>query len=377
MKFVLFYHSFVSCWNHGNAHFLRGFARELIQLGHRVVVYEPHDGWSRTNALTEPGAALPDAAELVPGIEHRFYQLNDLDLDRALDHADVVLVHEWNEPDLVARVGGKRLAGANFLLLFHDTHHRAVTAPDEFDRFDLEAYDGVLAFGDVLRDIYQRGGWGRRAYTWHEAADTALFHPSPAERDIDLIWIGNWGDGEREAELVEFLLEPAARLNLRTCIHGVRYPEQVRARLQAAGIAYPGWLPNHLVPEAFARAHMTVHVPRRPYVKALPGIPTIRIFEALACGIPVVTARWQDIEGLFPPGSFLKVATGAEMTAALALLRNDPAVAAELARAGLRAIEARHTCAHRAAELLNICANLDQPARRRDQTTSSERMVNA
>ncbi len=377
MKFVLFYHSFVSCWNHGNAHFLRGFARELIHMEHHVVVYEPHDGWSRANALTEPGTALPHPEDLVPGIEHRFYQLTDLDLDRALDHADVVLVHEWNEPDLVARIGAHRLTGANFRLLFHDTHHRAVTAPGELDRFDLEAYDGVLAFGDVLRDIYQRRGWGRRAYTWHEAADTALFHPSPAEPDIDLIWIGNWGDGERETELVEFLLEPAGRLNLHTRIHGVRYPEQVRARLHAAGVTYPGWLPNHLVPEAFSRARMTVHVPRRPYVKALPGIPTIRIFEALACGLPLVTARWQDIEGLFPPGTFLNVATGVEMTAALALLRKDPAMAAELAQAGLRAIEARHTCAQRAAQLLNICANLDQPARRRGQTTNSERMVNA
>ena len=79
----------------------------------------------------------------MPGIERRFYQRNDLDLDRALDHADVVLMHEWNEPELVARIGACRFAGANFLLLFHDTHHRAVTAPDELDRFDLDAYDGV------------------------------------------------------------------------------------------------------------------------------------------------------------------------------------------------------------------------------------------
>jgi spore maturation protein CgeB len=376
MKFVLFYHSLVSCWNHGNAHFLRGFARELIRAGHDVVVYEPQNGWSRTNALTEPGPALPDAQDLVPGIEHRFYQMNDLDLDRALDHADVVLVHEWNEPELVARIGACRLR-ANFLLLFHDTHHRAVTAPDELDRFDLDAYDGVLAFGDVLCDIYKRRGWGRRAYTWHEAADTALFHPSPGEPETDIIWIGNWGDGEREAELVELLLEPAARLNLRIRIHGVRYPEHVRARLDAGGVQYEGWLPNHIVPSAFARARMTVHVPRRPYVEALPGIPTIRIFEALACGVPLVTARWHDVERLFPPGSFLNVATGSEMTAALDLLRKDPAMAADLARAGLQAIEARHTCTHRVAELLNICANLDQPARRERPTTNSERMINA
>ncbi len=377
MKFVLFYHSFISCWNHGNAHFLRGFARELIRLGHQVVVYEPQDGWSHTNAQSEPGPPLPRAEDLVPGIEHSFYQLDSFDLDRALDHADVVLVHEWNAPDLVARIGARRLTGANFVLLFHDTHHRAVTASNELDRFDLDAYDGVLAFGDVLRDIYQRRGWGRCAYTWHEAADTAAFHPSPAEPETDLIWIGNWGDGEREAELVEFLLEPAARLNLRTCIHGVRYPDEVCARLCALGVSYEGWLPNHKVPGAFGRARMTVHVPRRPYVDALPGIPTIRIFEALACGIPLVTARWRDVEGLFPPGSFLNVASGSDMTAALRALRNDAPMAADLARNGLRAIEARHTCAHRVAELLSICASLSQPRRGETQTTNSEQMVDA
>ena len=53
---------------------------------------------------------------------------------------------------------------------------------------------------------------------------------------------------------------------------------------------------------------MTVHVPRRPYVEALPGIPTIRVFEALACGIPLVSAPWADSEGLFPPGRLPLVA---------------------------------------------------------------------
>ena len=56
------------------------------------------------------------------------------------------------------------------------------------------------------------------------------------------------------------------------------------------------------MPEVFARFRVTVHVPRRPYVEALPGIPTIRVFEALACGIPLVCAPWDDAEGLFTPG---------------------------------------------------------------------------
>lgn len=102
-----------------------------------------------------------------------------------------------------------------------------------------------------------------------------------------------------------------------------------------------------------------MHVPRRPYAKALPGIPTIRVFEALACGIPLISAPWDDVEGLFTPGrDFLMVRDGREMRAALATLLEQPALAAELAAHGRRTIEERHSCAHRVDELLAICRTL-------------------
>jgi spore maturation protein CgeB len=363
MKFVMFYHSFASCWNHGNAHFLRGIARELLRLGHEVVVYEPVDGWSRSNALQDGGGdALAEAARLVPGVALRTYDPLAVDLDEAVDRAQVVLVHEWNDPELVARIGDRRRDVRDFLLLFHDTHHRAATAPHEIARFELDHYDAVLVFGEVLRQVYQRLGWGRRVFTWHEAADVALFRPWPdISKDTDLVWIGNWGDGERDRELQEFMIGPAMRAGLKARIHGVRYPDHVRQRLHELGIEFGGWLPNHCAPQAFARAKMTMHVPRRPYVEALPGIPTIRVFEALACGIPLISAPWDDAEGLFTDGSFLKVKDGAEAGAALRLLASDPALAAETSRIGLQAIHERHTCAHRARELLAIVGSL-QPA---------------
>jgi spore maturation protein CgeB len=364
MRFVLFYHSFASCWNHGNAHFLRGIARELVGAGHHVTVYEPADGWSRANALRDGGeAALREAETLVPGVQIRTYDPTTLDIAAATENADVVLVHEWNEPALVAALGRARAARARFLLLFHDTHHRAVSAPGEIERFDLDGYDAVLAFGEVLRQTYIARGWGRRAYTWHEAADTALFRPLPdVEPDTDLVWIGNWGDGERADELQHFLIEPVARLDLRARVHGVRYPQHARDALARAGITYEGWLPNHQAPQAFARARVTVHVPRRPYVEALPGIPTIRVFEALACGIPLVSAPWRDAEALFPRGSYLTARNADEMSDALSLVLRDREFAAELARTGLQAIRARHTCAHRVAELFDIVAALRGPA---------------
>jgi spore maturation protein CgeB len=360
MKFVLFYHSFVSCWNHGNAHFLRGVVRELIRMGHAVTVYEPEDGWSRVNALADGGAqALEEAAALVPGVTLETYQLDTLDLDKATHRSDVVIAHEWNPPALIAALGQKRANGGRFTLLFHDTHHRAVTAEDEMGRYELGGYDGVLVFGKVLREIYERRGWGRAVFTWHEAADTALFRPEPSpKKDVDLIWVGNWGDEERSRELDEFLIQSTAKLQLRTRVHGVRYPQTARAHLGAAGIDFAGWIANHRAPQAFAKAKFTVHVPRRPYTQALPGIPTIRVFEALACGIPLISALWDDSEGLFPDDCYLKVRDGGEMTLAMTRVLHERDLAPALARAGMNAIAARHTCAHRARELMAILAAL-------------------
>jgi spore maturation protein CgeB len=373
MRFVLFYHSVTSCWNNGNVHFLRGVARELIRAGHTVTVYEPEDGWSRVNALADEGAdVLAETARLIPGLNVVGYRSDALDLDRATDRADVVLVHEWNTPDLVAALGTRRIGGAPYTLLFHDTHHRAVTAADEMARYDLDGYDGVLAFGEVLRSIYERRGWGRRAFTWHEAADTALFcPPRVVSQEHDLVWIGNWGDDERSRELSTFLVEPAARLNLRTRVHGVRYPANARALLRRHGIEHAGWLPNHRAPDAFARARLTLHVPRRPYTRTLPGIPTIRVFEALACGIPLICSPWEDSEALFPDGAYLMARDGDEMARAMRRVLDEPDLARELTENGPRIIRQRHTCTHRVVELLATLAALDRRSTARLPTLQS------
>lgn len=359
MNFVLFYHSLVSDWNHGNAHFLRGIVAELQARGHRVRVWEPAAGWSRTHLLQEQGpAALEAFQQAFPDLHSHTYDEATIDLAAAMDGAQVVLVHEWNQPGLIARIA--RQAPAHCRVLFHDTHHRCVTAPQEMARYDLSGYDGVLAFGEAVRQQYLHRGWGARAWTWHEAADTALFQPRPAcSPQGDLVWVGNWGDDERTAELDQFLIQPVRRLGLRARIHGVRYPSQALDRLRQAGISFGGWLPNHRVAEVFGQYRMTVHVPRRPYVEALPGIPTIRVFEALACGIPLVCAPWSDTEHLFRPGrDYLVAQDGAQMQRHLRELLHDPAAAAELATHGLETIQARHTCAHRVDELMTILSDL-------------------
>jgi spore maturation protein CgeB len=386
MRIAMFYHSLVSDWNHGNAHFVRGIVQELLDRDHEVDVFEPRDGWSRTNLVRDHGREAIDAFHRAyPRLRSRTYDTSSFDPDDVLRGVDLVLVHEWNDHDLVARVGAHRAARGRYVLLFHDTHHRSVTDPASMAAYDLRHYDGVLAFGDAIRDLYLERGWIERAWTWHEAADARVFYPrrkataetagnsssaaSPPEssavtavsavnRDAaggDVVWIGNWGDEERTAEIDEFFLQPVKRLGLRAAAYGVRYPEAARAHLASCGVEYCGWLPNADVPSVFARYAATVHIPRRPYLEALPGVPTIRVFEALACGIPLISARWDRTADLFTPDEdFLVARDGDEMTAHLRVLVSDEGTRKRLATRGLGTIAARHTCAHRVDELLKI-----------------------
>jgi spore maturation protein CgeB len=360
MRFLFLTHSIISDWNHGNAHFQRGMMRELIARGHRALAAEPADGWSLASLVAERGPVVVDRFRAdfpeLPFLRYRRLA----ELEPALDDADVVIVHEWTDPALVTALGRRRAAGAPFVLLFHDTHHRAVSAPEEMRRLDLDGYDGVLAFGAVLAETYRRHGWGRNVHVWHEAADTRLFAPVPGvARDRDLVWIGNWGDGERSAELADYLVRPVADLGLAATVHGVRYPDAARRALADAGIRYAGWLPNARVPAVFAAHRATVHVPRRFYAEALPGIPTIRMFEALACGIPLVSAPWSDAEGLFRTGEdYLTARSGVQMRRQLRRVLRDRDLAASLSRKGRETILQRHGCSHRADELFAILARI-------------------
>jgi spore maturation protein CgeB len=355
MKLVYFAHAIASCWNNGNAHFLRGVGTALQELGHEILFCEPSGGWSESNLVADHGpAALDGFRNTFPHLRRTQYDAAAPDLAALTDGADLVLVHEWNDPALVNALGRLRRGGAPFLLFFHDTHHRAISQPGEMARFALNDYDGVLAFGAVLAEVYRRRGWGGRAFVWHEAADSSLFTPQHANADGDLVWIGNWGDEERSDELREFLLAPAEALGLRTRVYGVRYPLAAREELARRGLEFCGWLPNSEAPNLLGRHRATMHVPRRPYVKMLPGIPTIRVFEALACGTPLVCAPWDDAEALFPEGCYLTARGGDEMRRCLERVMSDRDLRRGLREKGLRTIAERHTCRHRAEELLGF-----------------------
>ena len=104
MRIAYFTHSLASCWNHGNAHFLRGVLRALIARGHDVRAFETAGSWSLANLLADHGTAglkpYQDAYPDLAGIAAEFAA--DADPAALIGDADLVIVHEWNPPALVA-----------------------------------------------------------------------------------------------------------------------------------------------------------------------------------------------------------------------------------------------------------------------------------
>jgi hypothetical protein len=76
---------------------------------------------------------------------------------------DGFAIHEWNDHELVRRIGAHHARNRDYRLFFHDTHHRAATDPEAMAAYDLSHYGGVLAYGAVIRDLYLRRGWAADA----------------------------------------------------------------------------------------------------------------------------------------------------------------------------------------------------------------------
>jgi len=147
LSFRIFAHSWISDWNHGNSHFLRGLAQELLKDGHETRCYEERDGWSMKNLVKESEQCAAEAwirfRKAFPDLDVRFYARSDefeQYLASELRNADVVLIHEWNSSEVVASILALR-SKLKFRALFHDTHHRAYTSPKEILRMPLDQFD--------------------------------------------------------------------------------------------------------------------------------------------------------------------------------------------------------------------------------------------
>jgi spore maturation protein CgeB len=365
LRFALFYQSVISDWNHGNAHFLRGLMRALQANGHTAICYEHVDNWSLSHLLRIAPHAIEEFQERFPDLRFERYRRGpglENWLRQRLAEADVALVHEWNEPDVI-RLIGRLCHDLGVRAFFHDTHYRVVLDDAFRESLDLQRFEAILAYSPSTAQRLRELGYGR-VHVFHEAADTTVFAPIEVPKSTDVVFVGNYGDGDRSHEMEEYIFGPRVDLpNLRYAVYGVRYPESVVARLNdGLDIDYGGWLPNVRVPHVYSAARVVLHVPRRQYRELLPGTPTIRVFEALASGACLISLPWEDTDRLFDVGAdYVVVHTPEEMCDAINWLCRDDAARERIGRHGRQTILARHTCAHRAEQLQSLLAAPDGP----------------
>jgi spore maturation protein CgeB len=360
MRFAFFYQSVVSDWNHGNAHFLRGLMRALQARGHLVTCYEQRDNWSLSNLLRVAPDAIDTFRATFPDLTFERYDLGpglERWLRQRLEQADVAMVHEWNDPSVV-RLVVRLCRELGVHSVFHDTHYRVVLDADYRSQLDLQRFDDILAYSPSTAGRFRELGYSN-VHVLHEAADITVYRPLDIRKTSDVVFVGNYGDGDRSAELEDYVFGPRRALSqLRYIVYGVRYPDDVVARLKnGLDISYGGWLPNTEVPRVYSSARVVLHVPRRQYVELLPGTPTIRVFEALASGACLISLPWQDTDRLFDAGRDYAVAhSPSQMRELIAWLCADERARERFGAHGYHTILRRHTCGHRADQLLALLA---------------------
>ena len=160
--------------------------------------------------------------------------------------------------------------------------------------------------------------------------------------------------------LERLLLEPARRMpQQRFVVAGPLYPDTL---VWPANVERLDHVPPAGHPAFYAASRFTLNVTRADMV-AVGYSPSIRLFEAAACGAPILSDRWAGIETLFTPGEdFLMARSGAEMERHLAALRDDADLRAALVARGLATVRARHTCAHRVDELMGVLDRIRAPS---------------
>ncbi len=351
MKIVVFGLSISSSWGNGHATLWRGLCRALAALGHQVVFFEKDVPYY---AATRDLTALPGGGRL------RLYQNFDnirLDASRLTDGADLAIATSFcpDGPAACALICESRAA----IKAFYDldtpvTLHRLADggAVPYLPKAGLGAFDLVLSYtgGRALTELRDRLGARRVAplYGW---VDPEAHHPVLPQAGLraDLSYLGTYAE-DRQAALEELFIQPARlRPDLRFVIGGAQYPE-----------SFP-WTPNmyfvqHMPPPQhpafFCSSRLTLNVTRQSMAR-YGFCPSGRLFEAAACGTPLVSDAWEGLEEFFTPGEEILLAeTRAEVIDALSL--DDRELLRMAGRARARVL-AEHSAGARASYLEELC----------------------
>lgn len=350
MHLVVFGLTLSSSWGNGHATLWRGLCRALRREGHRVTFFERDVPWYADHRDLED----PAWAELVL---YPDWKEAEARVDRALAQADAAIVTSYC-PDAV--VAGRRICRTPGLRarVFYDldspvTLERlaAGQAVEYVGEEGLSEYDLVLSYagGRALEGL-ERKLRARRVAPLYGCVDPDLHRPAGGSSHYsgDLSYLGTYA-ADRQDALESLFLEPARRLpRQRFVVGGAQYP-----------VDFP-WTPNtyfvgHVAPADhagfFGSCRLTLNVTRGA-MAATGFAPSGRLFEAAACGVPVITDRWDGIEQFFEPGREILVADGPDDV--VRALTGDPAALVRMGEAARARTLVSHSARHRALELIAL-----------------------
>jgi spore maturation protein CgeB len=336
--------SITSSWGNGHATTYRGLVRELVRRGHRVTFLERDRPWYAANRdLPKPPYGRTFLYRSLDALKRRFGAL--------VRDADLVVVGSF-VPEGV-EVGAWVTRETRGLSAFYDIDTPVTLAKlaqgdaEYLDRALVPRYDLYLSFtgGPVLEVLERRFG-ARAARPLYCAVDPALYAPAEQTPQWDLGYMGTYSD-DRQPKLEALLCAPArAWPEGRFIVVGPQYPADIAWQANVARR-------DHLAPRAHRRFYngqrFTLNVTRADMVRA-GWSPSVRLFEAAACGTAVISDAWAGIEDFFAPGSEILLARDARQCLAYLRDMSDEERRNIGARARARVLAA-HTAAHRAAEL--------------------------
>jgi spore maturation protein CgeB len=343
VKLVVLGLSLSSSWGNGHATTWRALLKAFAARGHAVTFLERDVPW-----YAGAHRDLPD-----PDCCRRTCYGSLADLDRwrgEVAAADAVIVGSY-VPDGVA-VGAWAQATATGVVAFYDidtpvTLARLAAGDEEYlSPALIPGYDLYLSFtgGPTLARL-ERDHGAPAARALYCSVDEAAYRPLPLDKRWDLSYLGTYSP-DRQPTLERLLVEPARRApDLRFAVAGPQYPADIAWPANVERIEH---VPPAEHPAFYASSRFTLNVTRRDMVAAGYS-PSVRLFEAAACGTPIVSDAWEGLDTILAPTTEITLAEGpADVLAALRLPEPERAALAAAARAR---ILGEHTAARRAAEL--------------------------
>ena len=350
MKIVILGLTITSSWGNGHATTFRGLVRGLVRRGHEVLFLERDKPWYSENR---------DLAQPPYGETHLYDGVEALEAEWgvAIAGADLVMVGSY-VPDGVTVAGlVQRLARG--LTAFYDIDTPVTLAALDEGRCEylvpelVRGFDLYFSFtgGPTLSELQTRYG-ARAARALYCSADPEVYRPDPgATVRWDLGYLGTYSD-DRQPVLEALLCGPAEAWGAgRFVVAGPLYPE---------GVGWPGNVERveHLPPDRhrgfYCGQRFTLNVTRADMVRRGHS-PSVRLFEAAACGVPIISDWWPGLDELFTPGKDILIARSGEEV--LAALRTMPEAARRaMGEAARLRVLASHTGDHRAAELESYAA---------------------